>query len=506
VPVSRALPGLADDGGVTTVLGIDLGTSSVKVVVLDRDGRVVSHAAAGYEVARPRAGWAETDPADWWRAVEEAVARVPTDGVEAVGLSGQMHGVVLTAEDGTPTRPAVLWADSRAEPQLARYRGLPDDVRARLANPLSPGMAGPMLAWLNAHEPGAVARAHAALQPKDWLRARLTGTTAAEPSDASATLLYDVLTQDWDDGVVDALGIDRGLLPRILPTAATIAGETGDGTPVAAGAADTAAAALGAGLTQPGTVQLTIGTGVQLVTPVAAPTRAQLTIDPATHLYRSATDDGWYAMAAGLSGGQTLDWVRRLLGLDWPALYATAARGPRPGDPVFLPHLVGERTPYLDTRMRGAWAGLDVRHDREALCWSALEGVAFAVADAYDALRDARAGLAPADPRIPPTRDGGEIRLAGGGSVAPEWRQLLADVLGTPLRPVEVPDASARGAALLAARAAGRQIDTGTPGGDAATGTAVDPRTTDAVAERRALYRDTLDALRQLPFTPDSSL
>ena len=471
-----------------SVLGIDLGTSSVKVVVLD-GGRVLAQAGATYDVVRPRPGWAETDPRDWGRATTDALAQVPTGDVRAIGLSGQMHGVVLASDDGTPTRPAVIWADSRAEPQLARYRDLPDGVRARLANPLSPGMAGPILAWLHENEPDAVARAHAVLQPKDWLRARLTGTTAAEPSDASATLLYDVLAQDWDDEVVEALGIRRDLLPVILPTSATTAGETREGTRVVAGAADTAAAALGAGLTAEGDVQLTIGTGVQLVTPVPAPTAG--VADPRTHLYRAATDDGWYAMAAGLSGGQTLDWVRRILGLDWPALYATAARGPRPGDPVFLPHLVGERTPYLDTRMRGAWAGLDARHDRDALAWSALEGVAFAVADAREALTDA----APATGHAP------EIRLAGGGSLAPAWRRLLADVLGTPLRPVEVPDASARGAALLAARAAGLPTEDPAP---RAVAPRVEPNPAKELTDRRALWHDVVHALRPLPFHADS--
>ena len=472
-----------------TVLGIDLGTSSVKVVVLDGDGGVVARAGAGYDVARPRPGWAESDPHEWWRAAQEAIAQVPTGDVAAIGLSGQMHGVVLARDDGTPVRPAVIWADSRAEPQLARYRQLPDDVRRRLANPLSPGMAGPILAWLHGHEPDAVAAATSALQPKDWLRARLTGKATAEPSDASATLLYDVLTQDWDDDVVEALGIPRRLLPQILPTSATIAGETDDGTRVVAGAADTAAAALGAGLTREGAVQLTIGTGVQFVTPVATP-RAGVS-NPRTHLYRSATDDGWYAMAAGLSGGQTLDWVRNILGLDWPGLYATAARGPRPGDPVFLPHLVGERTPYLDTRMRGAWAGLDARHDRDALAWSALEGVAFAVADAHEALKVA----------APATQEASEIRLAGGGSLAPAWRQLLANVLGMPLRPVEVPDASARGAALLAARAAGLPIDDDPP----PASDPVEPREPEEPEDRRTRWHDTLTALREIPFQSDSS-
>jgi xylulokinase len=488
-----------------SLLGIDLGTSSVKVVLTDASGGVLAQAGADYPVSRPHTGWAETGPEEWWRAIAAATAEVlgerRGDPPVAAGLSGQMHGVVLSAADGEPVRPAVLWADSRAEQQLSGYRALAPEVRARLANPLSPGMAGPALAWLHAHEPESVAAAHHALQPKDWVRARLTGDVAGEPSDASATLLYDVLAQDWDDTVVAATGIRRELLPALLPHAATVAGsllprvaaELGlpAGLPVAAGAADTAAAALGSGLLDTGTVQLTIGTGVQLVTPVPAPTAGSLPASPTTHLYRSATPHGWYAMAASLTGGQTLDWVRRVLGLDWGELYATAGRGPRPGDPVFLPHLVGERTPYLDTRMRGAWAGLDARHDREALCFAALEGVAFAVADAYDALRAA----APAsDPQQ-------GIRLAGGGTVAPAWRQLLADVLQTPLHAVEVPGASARGAGLLAALAAGliseadlREVT------QPRRGVTVEPVPAREPSERRALYHETLKATRRLAF------
>jgi xylulokinase len=494
-----------------TVLGVDLGTSSVKVVLAGAAGDVLARAGADYPVHRPHPGWAETDPADWWRAVADATARVladrPGDPPRAVGLSGQMHGVVLTAAGGTPTRPAVLWADARAEPQLAAYRALPRDVRARLGNPLSPGMAGPVLAWLHTHAPDAVAAAAHALQPKDWLRARLTGVAAGEPSDASGTLLYDVLREDWDDAVVAALGFRRDLLPGLLPHSGADAGPLlpeaaaalglPAGIPVAAGAADTAAALLGSGLPAAAgpaaAVQLTIGTGIQLVTPAPRPTAATLPPAPNTHLHRAATPGGWYAMAASLSGGQTLDWVRRLLGLGWPELYALAARGPRPGDPVFVPHLAGERTPYLDTRLRGAWAGLDARHDRDALCYAALEGVAFAVADARDAL-----------PGGGPGATAGEIRLAGGGSVAPAWRQLLADVLGTPLRAVDAADASARGAALLAARAAGLPPGDTAAAAPLAAGALVEPRAAAAgpLRDRLALYRDTLAALRPLPFTP----
>ena len=485
------------------LLGIDLGTSSVKVVLTDPSGIVLAQASAEYPVDRPHPGWAETDPETWWRAIRITVAQVlaaiPGASPVGIGLSGQMHGVVVCLADGTPVRRAVLWADARAEAELDIYRALPDAARARLANPLSPGMAGPELAWLHRHEPSVMADARWALQPKDWIRARLTGEFAAEPSDASATLLYDVLAQDWDVEVVAALKIRRELLPDLLPFAGAVAGhlracvaaELGllSGIPVSAGAGDSAAAALGSGVFEPGTVQLTIGTGVQIVTVVPTPTLESVghRHHPVTHLYRSATRDGWYAMAAGLTGGQTLDWVRRLLGADWAELYAAADRGPRDDDPIFLPHLVGERTPYLDTHLRGSWTGLDARHDREALLYSALEGVAFAAADGLDALPDLAA-------------EDRHLRLAGGGTVSPGWRALLADVLNTHLHAVDVPGASARGAGLLAAQAAGLITD-------AELVDVARPHTTliaspgpgaDALRVRRQLYLDTLQALRPL--------
>lgn len=492
-----------------SLLGIDLGTSSVKVALTDSTGTALAQADAEYPITRRHAGWAETDPQAWWQATASAISQViadhPPDTVATIGLSGQMHGVVLCAADGVPVRPAILWADTRAEAQLAAYRRLPPTVRQRLANPLSPGMAGPVLGWLHANEPDAVAAARFALQPKDWLRARLTGSFAAEPSDASATLLYDVLARSWDDAVVDALGIRRALLPDLLPFSGAVAGHLQPGpaaelsltagVPVAAGAADTAAAALGSGLLDVGTVQLTIGTGVQIVTPVPAPTAHSLAGAPAvTHLYRSATRHGWYSMAAGLTGGQTLNWVRTVLGVDWSQLYAAAARRAQPEDPTFLPHLIGERTPYMDVHMRGAWVGLNARHDREALLYAALEGVAFAVADGFDAL-----------PALNPDTDP-QVRLAGGGTVAAPWRALLADVLNVPLHPVQVPGASVRGAALLAAQAAGQLSETDLP--DVARPhhdlTVAPGAGVDILRERRATYRKAL--VRLHPATATASI
>ena len=219
------------------LLGIDLGTSSVKVVVLDLDGSGArGRPPRPTRCENPGPGWSETDPALWWRAVVEAVreATGAAGTPVAIGLSGQMHGLVATAADGRAVRPAMLWSDSRAVDQLAAYRALPEARCARLGNPLTPGMAGPMLAWLAEHEPQTYAATRWALQPKDWLRARLTGQFAAEPSDASATLLYDVLGDCWDTEVVAALGLDAGLLAPLLGAAGEPAGELL--TPAAAGA------------------------------------------------------------------------------------------------------------------------------------------------------------------------------------------------------------------------------------------------------------------------------
>jgi xylulokinase len=440
-------------GDQDAVLGIDLGTSSVKALVVRLDGTVVGQAAGDYAVSNPRAGWSESDPTRWWDATARAVRQaVSATGAQpaAVGLSGQMHGVVATTEEGHPVRPAILWSDARATAELEPYRRLSRTDRTRLGNPLSPGMAGPILAWLARWEPQAYAAARWALQPKDWLRAQLTGQFATEPSDASATLLYDLTTDDWHAEVLDALGLDAAMLPPILAHSAQRAGVLTAaaaemlglraGIPVAAGAADTAAAALGSGLVTPGTVQLTIGTGAQLVRPVTELPQP-LPDSPVTHLYRAATDTGWYAMGAVLNGGLTLGWVRHVLGATWHDLYASAAMPPNPDDPVFLPHLHGERTPYLDTGLRGAWTGLNPRHGRAHLLRAALEGVAFAVRDAFDHL------VQPGDGVI-------HLRIAGGGTTDPAWRQMLADILGYPVAPVDVSAASGLGAALLGARAA----------------------------------------------------
>jgi xylulokinase len=440
---------------IPALLGIDLGTSSVKVVLTDLEGALIGQATGDYAVVNERPGWAETDPADWLAATVSTVRRCVEEAdadPQAIGLSGQMHGVVPADAAGRPVRRAMLWSDSRAVEELAGFENLPGTARARLANPLTPGMAGPMLAWLATHEPDTNTRMRWALQPKDWLRAQLTSSFATEPSDASATLLYDIHGDAWDAEVIDHLGLDAAILPNVLPDAGHCAGQLTPhaaellglrtGIPVAAGAADTAAAALGSGLVEPGTAQLTIGTGAQVVTPLTGLPVDMSSTQPVTHLYRAATEHGWYAMAAVLNGGLTLAWVRQVLGMSWQELYDSAAVEPALDDPFFLPHLNGERTPYMDTGLRGAWTNLAPRHDRQRLARAALEGVAFAIGDAVSCL-------------LGPAGDIEHLRLAGGGSKHPAWQQLLADVLNYPLRSVDVAAASGRGAAALGAKTAG---------------------------------------------------
>ncbi len=480
--------------GPACTLGLDLGTSSAKAVVIDTSGTVLSQASAGYAVTSAKAGYAESEPACWWTAVT-ACAReaVHAAGAQpaAIGLSGQMHGLVLASRAGEPLRPALLWADSRATGSLRAYRLLGARALGRLANPLVPGMTGPLLKWVADHEPRTYAEARWALQPKDWIRARLTGEFHAEPSDASASLLYDVMGDRWDLEVVSALGLEAGLLAPLLPSAGAPAGRltaeaaTGlglpAGIPVAAGAADTAAAALGSGIAS-GDIQLTVGTGAQVIRPLAAPVSRA---DAGVNLYRSATPDGWYHMGATVSAGLSLNWVRETMNAAWAELYASADHRGQAHDPLFVPHLSGERTPYCDPALRGSWTSLSLASDRASLLRSALEGTAFAIRDALDALL--------ADHRPP------HLRLAGGGTLAAGWRQMLADVLGFPLYAVDVPAASARGAALLGASAAGlislRDIE-GPLAPPARLVAEPDPAMADFHRERHRRFRHAISALK----------
>lgn len=439
------------------LLGLDLGTGSVKAILISETGVVLGEASAAYAVESPMPGCAETAPENWWDAVAGAVREAVGQrgaGVGAIGLSGQMHGVVLSDASGLPLRPAVLWADTRSREQLAAYRDLAPELRWKLANPPAAGMAGPSLLWLRDHEPEAYEAARWALQPKDWLRLCLTGEASAEHSDASATLLYDLEDGGWSREISDALGLRTDCFAPLVGShsvAGTLTSEAADhlglktGLPVAAGAADTAAAILGAGLPGSGTPQLTVGTGGQIVA-----LREEPVPDPEgrIHLYRTAWEapGRFYSMAAIQNAGLALEWARKVLGASWDDVYREAFEVPSGSDDLlFLPYLSGERTPHLDPDARGAWVGLGLEHGRGHLLRAALEGVAFALREGLEALEAAGVSAT-------------ELRLAGGGAIEEPWRQLLADVLERQL--LLLPDsvaasASARGAAILAGLASG---------------------------------------------------
>ncbi|WP_175996748.1 xylulokinase [Burkholderia stabilis] len=403
------------------LLGIDLGTGSVKLVTLDADGVERAVASEPYVLSSPQPGWAEIAPDAWWQALVRAAARLPAgerEQVEAIGFSGQMHGVVLIDAVGQPVRPALLWPDTRAVREAAAWpaAGLPD-----APNPVAPGMAGPLLRWLAAHEPDALRAARWAVQPKDWLRIALGGDVAADPSDACATALA---TPDgaWDSALIESLGLPAGV-------------------PLATGAADTACAALGSGLSAAGDALLTTGSGGQIVVLADAlpPARRGL------HRYRAAAGGGYYTMAAMQNVGLALEAVRGWLGYPgWADAYDDAFAQPASERLCFLPYLTGERSPWMNPDARGGWLGLGLGDTRGAMMRAAFEGVAFALRAGLDAIRDA-------DPGTGVTT----LRLAGGGSVDPRWRQLLADALGASLNAIDCPNAATRGAALLAGVAIG---------------------------------------------------
>jgi xylulokinase len=424
------------------VLGVDLGTSGVKALLTGADGAVLGRGTAGYRIRVPATGRAESVPEDWWlatrAAVRAALAEADRAGVAALAVAGQMHGVVLVDERGAALRPAILWLDQRAAAEAAIYAELPGEYTAMLGNRPSPGMAGPLLSWLTSHEPGTVRAAWWALQPKDWLRLRLTGQAATDPTDASGTLLFDLARDAWAGSLIDKLGVPREKLPpvrdsaglagRLLPGAAADLGLP-SGIPVAVGAADTAAALYATGL-RADEAMLNLGSGGQWVVLEDAFRPADT-----TNLYR-AVGGGYYRLAPVQNVGVTLDWVRNLLGATWEELYDTAYRPRRRDAPRFDPYLAPERWNPAAT---GAWTGLTLGHEREDLMRSALEGVAGLLRQRLDDLR--AAGHAPR-----------RVILGGGGTTHPGWRALLAETLDLPLGDAPTAWLTPTGAARLAAK------------------------------------------------------
>ncbi len=433
-----------------TVCAIDLGTSSAKIALVARDGTMLRSTSVEYPVRSPHPGWAETDPAEWARALESGLSEVldgAEDDVVGVGLDGQMHGVVLGA-GRVALRPAMLWPDSRAMAELELWRGLPATVRASLANPLAPGMFGPLLAWLGSHEPATMERAEYACSPKDWVRAQLaTGPLVTDPSDASATLVWDVPGGRWHAELARAVGIRTDLLPEALPSGTALEsrpfGPLPGGLPVSVGCGDTAATLLATRL-QPGEALVNLGTGIQVCmeTDEARPAET-----PTCHTFARA-DGGWYSMVAPQNGGLALGQVRALLRAEWDEVYASLDEQPAPGSRVaFQPWFSPDRLPRLRAGDAAGWHGLGLGTTRADLLRAALEAVAFQVADAIAAL-----------PERPTS-----LRLSGGGTRDARMRQLLCDAVGLPARRSTVADATALGAARLGFHAAGLDPDWSVP-------------------------------------------
>ena len=427
----------------TALVGLDVGTTGVKAVAISPTGEVLARAEEEFPLATPKPGWAEQDPEDWWRASEDALARLGVAKPAGIGLSGQMHGLVCLGQDGRPLRPAILWNDQRTAAECAEIEervGL-ERLIGLTGNRALPGFTAPKLLWLRKNERDVYERIAHVLLPKDYVRLRLTGERAIDVADASGTLLFDVAGRRWSEEVLAALELPADWLPRALESP-DVSGETADGVPVAAGAGDQAAGALGVGVDHPGPLSVVLGTsGVVFV---ALPAFAA---DPEArvHAFCHAVPGGWHAMGVMLSAAGSLRWFRDALapGADYASLVAEAERWP-PGaeGAVFLPYLGGERTPHADPGARGAFTGLTLRHDRGALVRALLEGVAYGLRDSLELLT----GLGPRP-------EAG--RVSGGGARSELWLGIVSSVLGVSLERTAVEEGAAYGAALLAGVAGG---------------------------------------------------
>ena len=451
-------------------LGLDVGTTALKGVLVDERGTVVAEASRSYPMSEPAPGWTEQDPEHWWQAaVDVTRALLESHGdVEAVGLSGQMHGTVALDAEGRVLHPAILWNDQRSG---AECRELDELTGGRVArwtlNPPRAAFTATKLLWLRRHRPDVYEQIAAVLLPKDYVRYRLSGLRATDVTDASGTAMLAVRERRWSKDMLDALAIPQAWLPQTLESvevagsvdaAGAAASGLAPGTPIVGGAADQAAAAIGNGVVRAGVLSITLGTSGVVYAQID-----RVLVDPsgALHTFCHAIPGTWQLMAGVLSAGGSLRWFRDAIWAPFggeaagdpsgDGAYAAICRGigeVRPGADglVFLPYLTGERSPHADPDARGCWLGLTTRHDHRHLARAILEGVAFALRSLVEIAE--RLGV-----RIE------EIRVAGGGARSPLWLQILADVLGRPVRPALNPNASACGAAALAmAAATGRDL------------------------------------------------
>ena len=480
------------------VLGLDVSTTATKAIVLDRDGAVVGLAAEEYAYATPRPRWSEQDPELWWRAACGAIpaalraAGIAPEAIDAIGLTGQMHGLVLLDADDRVLRPAILWNDQRTGAQCDAIRATVGSERliAITGNDALTGFTAPKLLWVRDEEPEVFAATAHVLLPKDLVRLRLSGDHAVDRADGAGTLLFDLARRDWSPEVLAALGVDPAWMPTTYEgpavtgvVSASGAAATGlrAGTPIVAGGGDQAAAAVGLGSVRPGVVSVSLGTsGVVFATtdrPVVEP-RGRV------HAFCHSVPDRWHVMGVMLSAAGSLRWFRDALapGTAFDALTAEAGAVPPGSDGLlFLPYLTGERTPHPDPLARGAFVGLTVGHGRPHLARAVLEGVAFGLRDGLDLMGEVGVRAS-------------EVRVTGGGSRSPLWRQILADVLEADVRTTSTAEGAAQGAAILAAVGAGwfasvdAACDAFVSVGEALAPTEAVPAYREAHARYRGLY------------------
>jgi xylulokinase len=436
-------------------MGIDTGTGGTRALLVDARGKLRGAFTSPHEEMRmERPLWAEQDPLDWWRAAQEAIrgvlAQTGVSGrdVLGIGLSGQMHGLVILDSEWNVIRPSLIWCDQRSQPQVDWINGKAgrENVLAWTANPVLTGFTLPKLLWVRDNEPASFERVRKMLLPKDYVRFRLTGEFSSEVSDASGTSVFDVVNRRWSWEMMDALGLDRAILPAVVESSevtgritAAVAEATGlaEGTPVVGGGGDQASSAVGNGIVESGIVSCTLGTSG-----VVFAHMEQVAYDPSgrVHTFCHAVRGKWHVMGVTQGAGLSLQWYRNQLapGTAYDTLTAEAATSPAGAQGLFwLPYLMGERTPHLDAMARGGWIGITARHTRADLVRSVIEGVSYSQKDCLEIIE--QLGIAVRS-----------VRASGGGAQSAFWRQMLADVFAKPVVRLETQEGSAYGAALLA--------------------------------------------------------
>ena len=438
-------------------LGIDVGTGGTRALLIDRSGKVLaSHSAEHAPISSPHIGWAEQEPDDWWRAAQQAILGAlnnaayegHTSPVEAIGLTGQMHGCVMLDSDGKVLRPALIWCDQRTQPQCDWLTGKIGYERLieLVANPALPNFTLTKLLWVREHQPEIFAKIAHVLCPKDYVRYKLTGILAMDMQEASGTLLLDVVHRRWSTEVAEAAGIPMSWLPALfegpeicarISAEGAIATGLQPGTPVAAGAGDQGAGAVGMGILAPGSVSATIGTSG-----VVFATTAEPTLDPKgrLHTFCHAAPGVWHVMGVTNGAGLSFRYLKDTFmpGNSYDELTALAAEVPPASDGLlWTPYLFGERTPHLDPNARAAFVGITASTTRAHFIRAVLEGVAFSLMDTFTLFKELGITY-------------NRIRLGGGGARGPLWRQIQADVYNHPVELLEAEEGGAFGAALLA--------------------------------------------------------